>query len=92
MPIIEIHGKQVHIPEGSESAKNASHYLNENPDNAEDFFEEAYRDRGNGGNGVTHFTLPSLHQYRLGAHHMVLRYNSDGTYELRKKDKGILAS
>ncbi|HEV7702048.1 MAG TPA: hypothetical protein VGO63_01215 [Candidatus Paceibacterota bacterium] len=90
MPIIEIHGKQVHIPEGSHSAKEAAHFLGKYKDNAEDIFEAAHHAHG-GLNGVTHFTLPPKPGYH-GAHEFVLRHDSDGTYHLRKKDTGFLAS
>jgi len=40
MPIVNINGKQVHIEEGSESAKVAAEYLTKNPDNAKALFDE----------------------------------------------------
>lgn len=90
MPIVEIHGHKVHIPEGSHSANHAVEYLTKYKDNFEDIREAAHHAHG-GANGVTHFTLPPKAGYH-GAHNFVLRHDSDGTYHLRKKDQGFLAS
>ncbi len=89
MPIVEIHGYKVSIPEGSHSANHAVEYLKKYKDNFEDYREAAHHAHG-GQNGVTHFTLPPKVGYK-GAHDFVLRHDPDGTYHLRKKDQGFLA-
>lgn len=83
MPIVEIHGKKVHIPEGSDSAKHAVRYLTEYKDNAEDIFQAARHDHVN---GVTHFKTHRPGGY-VGSTDFTLIHDKDnGNYELRKKD------
>jgi len=82
MPIIEIHGKQVHVEEGSESAKFAAEYLKKTPDNANAFFEMAHHDHTN---GVAHFELPHTGENSALSHHFTLTHNGDGTYGLRTR-------
>ncbi len=82
MPIIEIHGKKVHIPEGSNSAKHAARYLEKYKENAEDIFEAARHDRVN---GVTHFQTHKPAGYHGSTDFTVIHNRSTGEYELRKR-------
>ena len=87
MPTIDIHGKQVHVEEGSQSAHFAAEYLKNNPENAEAFFDEAHLHYKAGG-GFTHFVVPKTNSYKdVGVvHHMSLLHNLDGSYTLKKRD------
>jgi len=81
MPIIDIHGKKVHIEEDSHSVKHAAQYLTDHADNARAFFDEAHR---NITSGVAHFEIPGVGGYN-GSHHFTMLHNGDGTYTLRKR-------
>jgi hypothetical protein len=84
MPIVNINGKQVHIEEGSESAKVAAEYLTKNPDNAKALFDEAHR---NHTTGVAHYVIPNMHtgEDNVITHHITMIHNGDGTYTLQKR-------
>ena len=84
MPIVTIDGKQVHVEEGSESAKVAAEYLTKNPDNAKALFEEAHH---NHVTGVAHYQIPNMHRSEDSAitHHITMIHNGDGTYTLQKR-------
>jgi hypothetical protein len=84
MPIVNINGKQVHVEEGSESAKVAAEYLSKNPDNANALFEEAHH---NHLTGVAHYQIPNMHTSEDAAitHHVTMIHNGDGTYTLQKR-------
>jgi hypothetical protein len=86
MPIVEIHGKQVHIPEGSDSAKHAVQFLTDHPDDAKAFFEAAHHDHVN---GITHFETNRPAGYH-GSTDFTIIHNGDGKYELRKKEHHLL--
>lgn len=86
MPIIDIHGKKVHIDDDAHSAHFAAKYLIENPENAKAIFDEAnkaYRNNEAGANWV----VPKAHTNEdLGVvHHSTLTEHSDGTYSLKKR-------
>jgi hypothetical protein len=83
MPIIEIHGKQVHVPEGSNSAKHAVNFLNEHPNDAKAFFEAAHHDHVN---GVAHFDTNRPAGYHGSTDFTIIHNKNDGSYELRKKE------
>ena len=80
MPIIDIHGKKVHVDEGSDSAKYAAEYLEKlDGSEAKSFFETAARDK------YSHFETPH-HSTNTDLHHnMTLEHNNDGSYYLRKR-------
>ena len=80
MAIIEIHGKQVHIDDHSESAKYAAKYL-ENLDHGEakNYFKTASTDR------YSHFETPRHGTNSTLQHDMTLEHRGDGTYALRKR-------
>jgi len=86
MPIVDIHGKQVHIDEGSESAKHAVEYLKNHPDNARAYFDEAHR---NMTTGIAHFEINRPAGY-IGATKFTLMHGEDGKYTLRKHEHHIL--
>lgn len=87
MPIVEIHGKKVHIPEGSDSALHAVHYLEKNHDNAKAIFEAAHHDHVT---NLTHFETNRPGGYH-GSTEFTLIHNRDtGEYELRKKSHHLL--
>lgn len=86
MPIIEIHGKKVHIPEGSESAKHAARYLEKYSENAEDIFQAARHDRIN---NKTHFETHRPSGYKGSTEFTVVHNrNHDGGYEFELRKKG----
>lgn len=82
MSLITIGDKQVHIDEGSDSAKHAVNFLSEHPDDAKAFFEAAHH---NHVDGVTHFETNRPSGYQ-GSTNFTLIHNGDGTYNLRKKE------
>ncbi len=82
MPIIEIHGKKVEIPDESHSAHVAADFLSKYKDTAEAIFDKARHDRIN---GITHFEMPHSTEHINTSHHFTLIHKSDGTYELRKR-------
>jgi hypothetical protein len=86
MPIIDIHGKQVHIDDDAHSAHFAAKYLLDNKDNAEDLFKAANAAYRNNETGA-HFTVPKAHSNEdLGViHHVTMIEHSDGTYTLQKR-------
>ncbi|OGI72116.1 hypothetical protein A3C60_02520 [Candidatus Nomurabacteria bacterium RIFCSPHIGHO2_02_FULL_37_45] len=86
MPIIEIHGKKVHIDGDSHSAKHAANYLKEYKENAEDIFQAARHDRIN---GVTHFETHRPAGYHGSTEFTVIHNRDNGEYELRKKTHHI---
>jgi len=86
MPIVEIHGKQVHIPEGSDSAKHAVQFLNDHPADAKAFFDETHHDHVN---GLAHFETNRPAGYH-GSTEFTLIHSGDGKYELRKKEHHLL--
>jgi hypothetical protein len=86
MPLIDIHGHQVHIDEGSDSAKHAVHFLNEHPNDAHAFFDEAKR---NLVSGVSHFEINRPAGY-MGSTKFTLVHHDDGKYTLRKKEHHLL--
>lgn len=81
MPIVEIHGKQVHVEEGSHSAQHAVDFLTKHPDDAKAFFDEAHH---NHETGVAHFSTSRPAGYN-GSTDFTLIHTGDGKYELRKK-------
>jgi hypothetical protein len=85
MPIVNIAGKQVHIEEGSESAKVAAQYLSKNPDNAKALFDEAKMNYSTG--GVAHYQVPNMHTSEDSGitHHITVIHHDDGTYTLQKR-------
>ncbi len=86
MPIIEIHGKQVHIPGDSDSAKFAAEYLEKYKENAEDIFQAARHDRIN---GVTHFQTHKPAGYHGATEFTVVHNkNHEGGYEFELRKKG----
>ena len=87
MPIVDIHGKKVHISENSDSAEFAVNYLKEYPDNAEDIFQAARHDRIN---GVTHFETHRPGGYHGSTEFTLIHDKNDGTYQLRKKGQHFL--
>ena len=87
MPIVEIHGKKVHVPEGSDSARHAVDYLNRYPDNAEDIFAAAHHDHIN---GVSHFQTNRPSGYHGSTDFTIIHNTNDGTYQLRKKEHHLL--
>ncbi len=79
MPIIEIHGKKVHVDdEHDHSIKHAIHYLEQHPENAHAFFKEAH---DNHTTGVAHFDATKPAGYN-GHTRFTLVHNSDGTYKM----------
>jgi len=82
MPIVNIQGKQVTIPEGSDSAKHAVDYLTKYPDNAKEVFAAAHHDHLN---GIAHFETNRPAGYH-GSTDFTLIHSGDGKYELRKKE------
>ncbi|MDE2399631.1 MAG: hypothetical protein KGL67_01305 [Patescibacteria group bacterium] len=89
MPIIDIHGKKVSIPEGSDSAKHAAHFLEKNPENAKAFFDEAKLNVYTGSKtGLTHFTTNKPGGYH-GATEFTLIHTGHDQYELRKREHHI---
>ncbi len=86
MPIVNIAGKEVTIPEGSDSAEHAVKFLTEHPDDAKAFLEAAHH---NHITGVTHFETNRPPGY-LGSTNFTLIHTGDGKYELRKKEHHLL--
>jgi hypothetical protein len=86
MPIININGKQVTIPEGSDSAEHAVKFLTEHPDDAKAFLEAAHH---NHLTGVTHFETNRPSGYH-GSTDFTLIHTGDDKYELRKKEHHLL--
>ncbi len=82
MPIVNIHGKQVHIPGDSDSAKHAVRFLEEHPDDAKAFFEAAHHDHVN---GVAHFETNRPAGYHGSTDFTIIHDKDKGTYELHKK-------
>jgi hypothetical protein len=82
MPIIDIHGRKVHIEEDSHSGHVAAEFLAKHPDNAQAFFDETHRDKTN---GVAHFEIPHSTEHPDISHKFTLIHNGDGTYNLRKQ-------
>jgi hypothetical protein len=85
MPIIEIHGKKVHIPDGSNSAKHAVGFLKEHPDDAKAFFEAAHHDHIN---GVAHFETNRPSGYN-GSTDFTIIHTGHDEYALRKKGQHL---
>ena len=80
MPIIEIHGKEVHIPEGSQSAKYAAEYLKGlDKGEAHNFFRTAEEKK------YSHFETPRHENIKDLHHNMTLEHRSGGGFELRKR-------
>jgi hypothetical protein len=86
MPIVEIHGKKVHVEEGSHSALHALKYLQHNVDNAKAIFEAAHHDHIN---GVSHFETNNPAGYH-GSTKFTLVHTGNGEYTLRKKEHHLL--
>jgi len=86
MPNVTIQGKQVTIPEDSDSAKHAVKFLTDHPDDAKAFLEAAHH---NHTDGVTHFEINRPAGY-LGSTNFTLIHTGDGKYELRKKEHHLL--
>ena len=83
METIDVHGMQVKIESGSESAKYGASYLNKlSGDEAKVFFEAAKRDLVS---GVSHFETPHDGEHNNISHHLTLIHNDDGSYTLRKR-------
>ncbi len=82
MPIVDIHGKKVHIKEGSQSAHHAVEYLKKlDESEAHNYFHMAST------NKYSHFETPR-HADTIKAgieHDMTLEHQNDGTYLLRKR-------
>jgi hypothetical protein len=85
MPIVNINGKQVTIPEGSDSAQHAVKFLTEHPDDAKAFLEAAHHDHVN---GITHFETNRPAGYQ-GSTEFTLIHTGDDKYELRKKEHNL---
>ena len=86
MPIVNIQGKQVMVPEGSDSAQHAVKFLNEHPDDAKAFLEMAHH---NHVDGIAHFETNRPAGYQ-GSTDFTLIHSGDGKYELRKKEHHLL--
>jgi len=86
MPIVNIAGKQVTIPEGSDSALHAVKFLNDYKDDAKDIFEHAHHDHVN---GVAHFETNHPEDYH-GSTKFTLIHTGDDKYELRKREHHLL--
>ena len=86
MPIVNIQGKQVTIPEGSDSALHAVKYLTDYPDNAQEAFAKAHHDHLN---GIAHFETNRPAGYH-GSTEFTLIHTGDNKYELRKKEHHLL--
>ena len=86
MPIIDIHGKKVHVEdEHHESLGHAIKWLGEHKSDAENAFEAAHH---NHTTGLAHFDTNKPAGYH-GTDKFSLLHNSDGTYTLRKKEHHI---
>jgi hypothetical protein len=86
MPIVDINGKQVHIEEGSNSAKHAVDFLTKHPNDAKAFLEAAHHDHVN---GVAHFETNRPAGYN-GSTEFTIIHTGNDKYELRKKEHHFL--
>ena len=86
MPVINLHGKQITVPEGSDSAMHAVKFLTDHPDDAKAFLEAAHH---NHTTGVAHFEINRPSGYQ-GSTNFTLIHTGDGKYELRKKEHHLL--
>ncbi len=90
MPIIDIHGMKVKIPEGSHSAEFGAEFLKRNPENAKAFFDEAKRNSIEGNkDGRMHFKVDHRPVGYHGEDDFTLIHTGHDEYELHKKSHHI---
>ena len=90
MPIIDIHGKKVHIPEDSHSAKFAADFLARNPENAKAFFDEAKLNSISGNkDGRMHFKIDHRPVGYHGEDDFTLVHVGHDEYKLHKKSHNL---